>query len=142
MSDAYEMKFAVQGIEPAPQGSKRHVGNGRMIEASKKVKPWRFAVSQAALETGEELTDQPVSVLITFLFSRPKAHYTSKGEIKPKAPFYKFTKPDLDKLCRSTLDGITNVLIKDDSQVVTLIATKQYANEGELPGALITINKL
>jgi crossover junction endodeoxyribonuclease RusA len=136
------MKFTVQGIEPAPQGSKRHVGNGRMIEASKKVKPWRFAVSQAALETGEELTDQPVSVLITFLFSRPKAHYNAKGEIKPKAPFYKYSKPDIDKLCRSTLDGITNVLIKDDSQVVTLIATKQYANEGELPGALITINKL
>lgn len=132
----------MQGIEPAPQGSKRHVGNGRMIEASKKVKPWRFAVSQAALETGEPLMDEPVSVLITFLFSRPKAHYNTKGQLKDKAPFYKSTKPDLDKLCRSTLDGLTNVLIKDDSQVVTIIASKQYVNEGELPGALITINKL
>lgn len=142
MPDAYEMKFAVQGIEPAPQGSKRHVGNGRMVEASKKVKPWRFAVSQAAIETGEPMTDGQVSVLITFLFSRPKAHYNSKGEVKPKAPFYKSTKPDLDKLCRSTLDGITGVLIKDDSQVVNLICCKVYAGEGELPGALITINQL
>ena len=136
------MKFAVQGIEPAPQGSKRHVGNGRMVEASAKVKPWRFAVSQAALATGEPMTDGQVSVLITFMFNRPKAHYNTKGVLKPKAPFYKSTKPDLDKLCRSTLDGITGVLIKDDSQVVTLIASKQYANEGELPGALITINPL
>lgn len=136
------MKFAVQGIEPAPQGSKRHVGNGRMVEASAKVKPWRFAVSQAALQTAQPLIDGPVSVLITFLFSRPKAHYNSKGQLKDAAPFYKSNKPDLDKLCRSTLDGITNVLIKDDSQVVTLIAAKQYANEGELPGALITISKL
>jgi len=136
------MKFAVQGIEPAPQGSKRHVGNGRMVEASAKVKPWRFAVSQAALATGEAMTDGQVSVMITFMFNRPKAHYNSKGELKPKAPFYKSTKPDLDKLCRSTLDGITGVLIKDDSQVVNLICNKVYANEGELPGALITINPL
>lgn len=136
------MKFSVQGIEPAPQGSKRHVGNGRMIEVSSKVKPWRFAVSQAALDTGEALTSEPVSVLITFLFSRPKSHYNTKGLLKENAPFYKSSKPDIDKLCRSTLDGLTNVLLKDDSQVVTIIATKQYVNDGELPGALITINKL
>jgi crossover junction endodeoxyribonuclease RusA len=136
------MKFAVQGIEPAPQGSKRHVGNGRMIEASKKVKPWRFAVSQAALETKEPMTDQPVMVQITFMFNRPKSHYNSKGQLKPTAPLYKQTKPDLDKLCRSTLDGLTNVLLKDDSQVVNLICCKIYAEEGELPGALITINPL
>ena len=134
--------FEIKGIEPAPQGSKRHVGNGRMIEASTKVKPWRFAVSQAALESDYELTDRPVMVQITFMFSRPKSHYNSKGELKKTAPFYKSTKPDLDKLCRSTLDGITNVLIKDDSQVVNLMCCKVYANEGELPGALITINAL
>ena len=136
------MRFAVQGIEPAPQGSKRHVGNGRMVEASAKVKPWRFAVSQAALDTGEPITDRPVMVQITFMFNRPKSHYNSKGQLKPTAPLYKQTKPDLDKLCRSTLDGLTNVLLKDDSQVVNLICCKIYAEEGELPGALITINAL
>ncbi len=81
-------------------------------------------------------------VQITFMFSRPKSHYNSKGQLKQTAPLYKQTKPDLDKLCRSTLDGLTNVLLKDDSQVVNLICTKIYANEGELPGALITINPL
>ena len=79
--------FEIKGIEPAPQGSKRHVGNGRMIEASAKVKPWRFAVSQAALESDYELTDRPVMVQITFMFSRPKSHYNSKGELKKTAPF-------------------------------------------------------
>lgn len=136
------MIFQVQGIEPAPQGSKRHVGNGRMIESSKKVKPWRFAVSQAALEAGHEMFLGPVYVGITFLFPRPKAHYNSKGMLKPNAPFHKVTKPDIDKTCRSTLDGITGILIKDDSQVASLAATKQYANEGEYIGAIITINAL
>ena len=136
------MKFNVLGIEPAPQGSKRHVGNGRMVEASAKVKPWRYAVSQAALELKEPMTDRPVFIQITFLFNRPKSHYNSKGQLKPVAPLYKSTKPDLDKLVRSTLDALTNVLIKDDSQVVNLICCKQYANEGELPGALINISPL
>jgi crossover junction endodeoxyribonuclease RusA len=136
------MNFQVKGIEPAPQGSKRHVGNGRMVESSKKVKPWRFAVSQAALETGHEMFDGPVYVGITFLFARPKAHYNTKGILKPNAPFHKVSKPDIDKLCRSTLDGITGILLKDDSQVACLMATKQYANEGEYIGAIITINPL
>lgn len=34
---------------PAPQGSKRHVGRGVMIESSKNLKPWREAVKYAAL---------------------------------------------------------------------------------------------
>ena len=32
---------------PAPQGSKRHVGGGRMVESSKLVGPWREAVKAA-----------------------------------------------------------------------------------------------
>ena len=84
----------------------------------------------------------PVYVGITFLFPRLKSHLNTKGIIKPNAPLYKISTPDIDKLCRSTLDGITGVLLKDDSQVASLMATKQYANEGEYIGAIITINAL
>ena len=34
----------------APQGSKRHVGNGVMLESSKRLRPWRQDVRFAALE--------------------------------------------------------------------------------------------
>ena len=43
MSQFTVVTIKVSG-EPAPQGSKRHVGGGRMIEASKKLPPWREAV--------------------------------------------------------------------------------------------------
>lgn len=33
---------------PAPQGSKRHVGNGVMVESSKRLRPWRQDVKAAA----------------------------------------------------------------------------------------------
>lgn len=39
--------FRVFG-EPAPKGSKRHVGNGRLIESSKKLPAWMRAVKQEA----------------------------------------------------------------------------------------------
>ena len=55
---------------PAPQGSKRHVGNGIMIENSKRVKPWRQDVKEAALEHYHgEIIDQAVEIEIIFLFA-------------------------------------------------------------------------
>ncbi|QDH92357.1 RusA-like resolvase [Gordonia phage Spooky] len=51
----------IPGI-PAPQGSKRHVGNGILIESSKRVGPWRAVV---ALTVGEQTTtvlDGPVRI--------------------------------------------------------------------------------
>ena len=38
-----ELVVVVYGV-PAPQGSKRHVGHGILVESSKKLRPWRDAV--------------------------------------------------------------------------------------------------
>jgi len=134
--------FLVAGIAPAPQGSKRHVGHGRMIESSKRVKPWREAIRQEALKTGWALTDQPVFLHLLFRFRRPKGHHNSKGELKPSAPKSHITRPDLDKLCRSTLDGLTGILFKDDSQVAFLICSKEYTQPGEFEGCQIEVRTL
>lgn len=127
-------KLVVHGL-PAPQGSKRHVGNGVMVESSKKVKPWRADVRQAAedwrLENGSPgpLTGSLI-VMLTFSLPRPKAR---------KKEHWVATRPDLDKLVRSTFDALTGVLWGDDSQVVYLTAQKTYVDSGELPGVVITI---
>ena len=47
-------RFAVLGL-PAPQGSKRHVGEGRMVESSKRVKPWRRHERRGGERGGELL---------------------------------------------------------------------------------------
>jgi Holliday junction resolvase RusA-like endonuclease len=41
--------FLVEDMAPAPQGSKRHVGKGVMVESCKNVKPWRLLVSKTAI---------------------------------------------------------------------------------------------
>ena len=113
-----------------------------MVESSAKVKPWREAVRQEALATGMPLTSRPVFVQMTFRFTRPKAHHNSRGELKESAPAQHTSRPDVDKLARSTLDGLTGVLFIDDSQVSYMVASKQYADPGQREGATIDVRIL
>jgi hypothetical protein len=41
--------FQVEGMAAAPQGSKRHVGKGVMVESCKNVKLWRLLVAKTAI---------------------------------------------------------------------------------------------
>jgi crossover junction endodeoxyribonuclease RusA len=129
---------------PAPQGSKRHVGGGRMVESSKKVGPWREAVVSAArLEGCAGLRlDGALSVCVEFILRRPASHYTKKG-LRPSAPSWVTTTPDLDKCVRSTLDGLTQAgVIVDDKFVAHGAQSKRYAAEHETPGAVVEVTRL
>lgn len=134
------LTFDVLGL-PAPQGSKRHLGNGILLESSKRVKPWRTDIQQTALTHVPSTWphQSPIAITLTFRFPRPKSHYTTKGTLKPSAPPYLITRTgDIDKLSRAILDALTGILFLDDSQVVSLTANKRYTVAPELPGALIT----
>ena len=134
------ISFFVQGI-PAPQGSKRfvgiHQGKGRMIESSKKVKPWREAVYWAAIQakgkTGiVEPMDGPLAV--DFMFVLPRAP-TVKRLLPDR-------KPDLSKLIRSTEDALVDAgLIADDARIVDVCAIKRYVKVyNERTGAQIALH--
>jgi crossover junction endodeoxyribonuclease RusA len=134
--------FEVKGIRPAPQGSKRHVGRGIMVEQSTNLKPWREAVRQEALKTCASMALGPVFLELAFRFARPKGHFNAKGQLKATAPRHVITKPDIDKIQRSTLDALTGVLFKDDSQVCRVVAIKSYCREGELEGCEIIVQNV
>lgn len=146
-----DLEFTVHGHRPAPQGSKRHVGHGRLLEQSKRVAPWRVAVEAAAKNAmnarwlaggGEESLDGPLSVEIVFTVRKPAS-----------APKRRVTWPttrdsgDIDKLLRSTFDALTTGgAIADDSRVVEVTARKVFPGEGldalDAPGAVIRVWKL
>jgi crossover junction endodeoxyribonuclease RusA len=123
--------------EPAPQGSKRHVGKGVMIESSKKVTPWRQDVVAAAKAVGK-MTQGPVTVQMIFTLRKPASAPKTRRTFADK-------KPDLDKLIRSTADAlVTAGVIEDDARIVELRAVKGFPGEsaGTLPsgtGAQIRI---
>lgn len=121
----------VPGV-PAPQGSKRHVGRGVLIESSKAVGPWRERVALAAHSHARVLLGGPVSVDLVFVLPRPKS---APKRTTPPA----IKRPDLDKLARAILDALTGVWFADDSAVVSLFASKRLAEIEESPGVHITI---
>ena len=67
-----ELRVFVPG-HPAPQGSKRHVGRGILIESSKAVGPWRERVALAAHSNAERLLAGPVVLTLEFVMPRPKS---------------------------------------------------------------------
>ncbi|WP_031514795.1 RusA family crossover junction endodeoxyribonuclease [Streptomyces sp. NRRL F-5123] len=150
---APDITITVHGHRPAPQGSKRHVGNGRLIEQSKRVKPWRAAVEDAAVAamTSGHIgatpvhrppLDGPLSIEIAFTVRKPAS-----------APKRRTTWPttrdsgDIDKLLRATFDALTTSgAIADDSRVVEVVARKVFPGEGldalDEPGAVIRVWRL
>ena len=140
--------FIVPGV-PAPQGSKTHKGRGVMVESSSRTKPWRSDVKFAAEEALHTLpwrAIMPMQVEATFVFKRPNSHHVAGDparELKANAPKYSVKRiGDLDKLCRAICDALTGVAYDDDSQVVSLIAHRRYANPDERPCAILTVTAL
>ena len=127
----------------APQGSKRHLGNGVMIESSQRVKPFRQDVKYAAADVIPSNWDRTadIGVKVDFHFRRPQSHLTSKGALTKNAPLYPIGRNvgDLDKLCRALLDALTGVAFHDDSQVVDLTSRKRYSDSDQ---TIITIECL
>ena len=125
------ISFHVQGV-PAPQGSKRHVGGGRMIESSKLLPAWRKAVTDAARTVApKQPLDCPVSVEAHFYLPKPKKPRFNVPAVHP----------DADKLARAVGDALeTAGVLQNDSRITHWQIHKHYA-EQQPPGATITIKE-
>lgn len=139
------LRVTIPGI-PVPQGSKRHVGNGVMIETNKRLAPWRadaIAAIQQAMGDGWEPFTGPVRMVAMFAFPRPKSHYgtgRNSSLLKPSAPSYKPSAPDLDKLLRATCDALTQAgAWRDDALLAAVIACKAY--DEDAPATRLTIRE-
>ena len=150
-----EIKLYVVGL-PAPQGSKRivghHGGRARLVESSKKVRPWRQDVKYAALSQYKgPIIEGAVAIDIGFHFPRPKSHYgTGKNatKLKNSSPYWVSSRScgDIDKLLRSTFDALSASsgganLLKDDSQIAE-VSSRKYYTDDRTSGAVITVKTL
>jgi crossover junction endodeoxyribonuclease RusA len=129
-----ELTFYVEG-HPAPQGSKKHVGNGRMVEMSKRLPMWRAAIVTKAVEVlaGRDGFDRDDPIYCGLQFFIPRGS-TVRRE-------YPTVAPDVDKLERAVLDALTDAKVwGDDAQVVSGTRGKRYADECP-PGVRITIRR-
>lgn len=121
--------FFVKG-RPVPQGSLKFI-HGRPIHArATDLAVWRADIARNAELCGYKPITGGVKVTCNFVFHKPKS---AKDRNLP------WVKPDLDKLIRAVLDGLTGVAYEDDSQVVLIQANKTY---GEREGVWLEIEQL
>ena len=122
---------------PAPQGSKRHVGRGILIESSKALGPWRERVALAAHQAMDGrpiLSGLPLHARYDFVMPRPAS--APKRSTPPA-----IKRPDGDKLERAINDALTGVVLVDDSAIVNWSGSKRLAEIGETPGVHIVIQR-
>lgn len=120
---------------PSAKGNIRYLGQrgGRAIltDATKGLKPWDSRIRTAlADDDGQPKArfDGAVHVELEFVMPRPLSTPKKRTPAAVK-------KPDLDKLQRAVLDAISSAGVwRDDSQVVSVMATKRIAEIGETPG--------
>lgn len=143
---------------PGPQGSKKAVGvvkrgpragQAILVESSKKVKPWREAVVDAAnlvlrfKHRGWVPLDGPLVADMVFSMPRPARFPTGDAR---RVHGCHTTYPDLSKLTRSTEDALTTAGVwADDARVVGYrrndkVYTKAYDPDAMLvPGVVIRV---
>jgi Holliday junction resolvase RusA-like endonuclease len=137
--------FTVFGVEPAPQGSKKYVGTRKtaagnsipmIVESSPRLPAWRKAVSEAVVQAMKDSGDD--SKFVGAVKVEAVFYLTRRPSVKRALPT---VPPDVDKITRSLLDGITAKgagVWGDDSQVVRLEVSKVYAT-GQA-GVAVTIS--
>jgi crossover junction endodeoxyribonuclease RusA len=124
MTDEPIVSFFVAG-EPEQKGSTRaFIVKGRPIitTSNKNLKQWELRIAQQAQEKiPQGFCDGESAYNIQLEFAMPVPKNL------PKSFIYEDTKrPDLDKLVRACLDGLTGIAWLDDSQVVDIFARKRY----------------
>jgi Holliday junction resolvase RusA-like endonuclease len=72
----------------------------------------------------------PVAMTVSFRLQRPKS--------LKKSIQYPTKRPDLENFLKTLLDALNSVVFDDDSQVVSILATKEYGT----PGIEVTIQEL
>lgn len=134
MNTGTVLRLRVDGW-PAPKGSKRHVGGGRLVESSKRLPEWQSKI-RSSIEWAWKTAPLagPMDVTLDFVMPRPKA-------LSKRATPAATKRPDIDKLARGVLDELTGRVFVDDSQVTVLRATKSIAGVGESSGVWIDVRR-
>lgn len=83
---------------------------------------------QTISKSGDGLLTGPLNVKVLFYFAPPKSYTKKKRQQILDGELLYIKKPDIDNLVKGVLDGMNNVIYKDDNQIVSVTASKHYAD--------------
>lgn len=122
-----EIHFTIDG--PVQAQGRPRFGNGRAYDP-KTSRDYKQHVKQIGLDYAlEELIETAIELHIDVYWQRPKKYSKKKELLQFKDELRPTTKPDLDNLAKGIKDGLTGVIWKDDSQIVSLYLHKYYCDQ-------------
>lgn len=135
------IEFEVRG-DPKAQKRHRHARRGEFVKvydpSSDDKQDFLLVIRQHAPAVPLE---GPLSVDLWFCYGRPKSHFNKKG-LKPNAPDWHTSKPDIDNSVKFVLDAMKGVFWRDDTQVCLLSSMKVYCGAPQVKVRIITIDEL
>ncbi len=145
-------KGSARAMSGAPSGppcklcKKRKPGHPYVINANDATKGWEKCIrgaARVAMASGKEKILCAVDVDMVFYLQRPQAHHVAGDRARQLKDKHRETilhtnKPDVDKLARAVLDGLTDICFGDDSTVCRITSVKYY---GAKTGVQLTITE-
>ena len=112
-----EIAFVVKGTA-IPKARPRLTKRGIAYTPSKTKEFENYVKMVASQYATKELLEGALEIELHFYFQRPKS--------LPKNVVHHTKRPDCDNTSKAILDSLEGIIYKNDSQVVSLWATKQY----------------
>lgn len=110
----------------------------------KELARWQRKVREVALAVGHPPTDQPVELVMVFMFDRPASHLKKCGGLRKGKSWAPISRRcgDLTNLFKGVEDALSGILFVDDCQVVSSHSQAKYAGEGEQAGCWVNLKIL
>ena len=124
-----QTKFIIPG-DPVGKARPRATANSNFVRmyTPKKTTQYEELVRRCFAESGGKMFSGPVRLSLSMYFAMPQSW--SKKKLREMAYTGCEKKPDIDNVIKIIGDALNGVAYKDDSSIVSVAATKQWAAEG------------
>jgi Holliday junction resolvase RusA-like endonuclease len=121
--------FTVPG-KPVTQPRQKFVrATGRAYTPDNGIVAYREAIALAAKAAGATpTTEAPLTLVIDWVFVRPKSHYLASGELNPRTAL-PLPPGDTSNYLKGVEDALNGVAWGDDVQIGKTIMEKTYGHE-------------
>lgn len=130
---SFMVTFMVEGT-PVPKGRPRFARRGKFVStySPKTTVDYETKVSEAAkVAMGvTEPLETPVAAYIYITLPIPASYSKKRTQACLSGQERPTKKSDIDNYCKAVFDGMNGIVFADDSQVVSLHATKVYGTIG------------
>ena len=121
------LTFTVEG-KPVPQPRQRTTRTGHTYYPDNGIYAYRESIAAAARAAGATPTEAaPLTMVIDWVFVRPKSHFNKDGTLRPGKPI--LPRGDNKNLLSGVEDALKGIAYKDDAQLGKHVMERSWGTE-------------